>query len=168
MCLLLLLLDGSTQERATKKKIHVRLSGSAFRPWSSTSRASLFCTVLNYSTHSLLCSVATFLMTMMAGFRKPPPPHHCTHTTHRSDGTLGAHLQQGGSRRSSPFLRSVRPPQKPHGHGGDSDSGCCDDDDDQDGDDCFALTKRFFFCFAFSPRPPPRLSALTHLFFHFI
>lgn len=118
--------------------------------------------------HSLLCSVATFLMTMMAGFRKPPPPHHCTHTAHRSDGTLGAHLQQGGSRRSSPFLRSVRPPQKPHGHG-DSDSGCCDDDDqDGDGDDCFALTKRFFFCFAFSPRPPPRLNALTHLFFHFI
>lgn len=88
MCLLLLLLDGSTTGKSNEKenpRTALRLGLPSPLVHHVPSEPFLHGFELQHSP--LLSSVATFLMTMttttsmMAGFRKPPPPH-CTHTTH--------------------------------------------------------------------------------------
>lgn len=146
MCLLLLLLlDGSTRKEQRKRKSTYALRRG--RPPAPSLLFALvpddpsepFCTVLNYSTAR---SVAT--SDDDDGWLAFESPRR--HTAHIHTVTARrAHLQQGGSRRSS----TIPPvPRKPPGPGhGDSVVAMTTKT-------ATALTKRFF-CFAFLP---PRLA----------
>lgn len=128
MCLLLLLVVGWMEApgKSNEKENPRTLSGVRGLPpalstplvlFFHTLVASLFCTVLNYSTDR---TVATSDDDddddggdgWLTGFRKPPRRHTAAAAAHIH--TVTAHLQQGGSRRLSP-IPPFAPPKTARG-----------------------------------------------------